>query len=111
HLHSFAFHRFDIGHRDLHRLGARQRCAGTQSQRKQDVRDSIHCSLLESALPLDLFSVTAARNRVFNACSSIFSPSRKSIARLVLPSRLELKRRAGSFSAAPLANVSLTALL
>jgi hypothetical protein len=33
-----------------------------------------------------------------------------SIARLVFPSRLELKRPDGSFSEAPLANVSLTTL-
>jgi len=34
--------------------------------------------------------------RAFNAFSSIFSPSRKSMARLVLPVRLELKRPDGS---------------
>ena len=33
------------------------------------------------------------------------------MARLVLPSRLELKRPEGSFSAAPLANVIFTTLL
>src|SRR5262249_25654023 len=42
---------------------------------------------------------------VFNAASSIVSPSRKSMARLVFPSRLELNKREGSFSAAPLAKV------
>ena len=47
----------------------------------------------------------------FSAFSSIFSPSRMSIARRVLPSRLELKSFAGSFSDAPFANVSLTTLL
>src|SRR4029077_20754377 len=60
---------------------------------------------------LDLFRLTAARTRVFNAVSSIFSPSWKSIARRVFPSRLELKRRAGSFRAAPLAKVIFTTLL
>src|SRR5580704_10185421 len=60
---------------------------------------------------LDLFMVTAARTRVFNASSSIFSPSWKSMARLVFPSRLELKRREGSFRAAPLAKVIFTTFL
>jgi hypothetical protein len=60
---------------------------------------------------LDLFRVTAARTRVFNACSSIFWPSWKSMARRVFPSRLELKRRAGSFRAAPLAKVIFTMFL
>src|SRR5271167_5022578 len=59
-------------------------------------------------LPLDLFRVTAARTRVFNASSSIFSPSWKSMARFVFPSRLELKRPEGSFRAAPLAKVIFT---
>jgi hypothetical protein len=36
------------------------------------------------------------------------SPSWMSIARLVFPSRLELKSLAGSFNEAPLANVSFT---
>src|SRR5689334_14754147 len=44
---------------------------------------------------LPLFSVTAARTRAFSASSSILSPSWKSMARLVFPSRLELKRRDG----------------
>src|ERR1700739_342777 len=60
---------------------------------------------------LDWFRVTAARTRVFNASSSIVSFSWKSIARLVFPSRLELKRREGSFRAAPLAKVIFTTLL
>src|SRR6202040_3771424 len=60
---------------------------------------------------VDLFRVTAARTRVFNASSSIFSPSWKSMARLVFPSRLELKRREGSFRAAPLAKVIFTTFL
>src|SRR5205085_10498260 len=59
----------------------------------------------------DWFRVTAARTRVFNASSSISSPSWKSMARLVFPSRLELKRPEGSFRAAPLAEVIFTTLL
>src|SRR5262249_20786399 len=47
----------------------------------------------------------------FNAFSSIVSPSWKSMARLVLPSRLELKRRDGSSNEAPLAKVIFTMLL
>src|SRR5258705_7096547 len=49
--------------------------------------------------------------RVFNALPFIFSPSWKSMARLVFPSRLELKRPEGSFKAAPLAKVIFTTLL
>src|SRR5215510_8440276 len=60
---------------------------------------------------LDLFKVTAARTRVFKARSFIFSPSWKSMARLVFPSRLELKRPEGSFRAAPLAKVIFTTFL
>ena len=60
---------------------------------------------------LDSFRVTAARTRAFNAFSSISSPSWKSIARLVFPSRLELKRPEGSSSDAPLAKVIFTTFL
>src|SRR5262249_40611270 len=49
------------------------------------------------------FSATASRMSALNAFSSIFSPSWKSIARRVFPSRLELKRCDGSLSDAPLA--------
>src|SRR5438874_342772 len=58
-----------------------------------------------------VFRNTAARMSAFNAFSSILSPSWKSMARLVLPSRLELKRPDGSWSEAPLAKVSFTTLL
>src|SRR6266480_6828916 len=61
--------------------------------------------------PEDVFSATAARMRAFNAFSSILSPSWKSMARLVLPSRLELKRPEGSCNEAPLANVIFTTFL
>src|SRR3954451_11088037 len=47
----------------------------------------------------------------FNAFSSILSPSWKSMARLVLPSRLELKRPDGSSNEAPLAKVIFTTFL
>src|SRR5262245_54159927 len=47
----------------------------------------------------------------FNAFSLILSPSWISMARLVLPSRLELKRRDGSSNEAPLAKVIFTTLL
>src|ERR1700683_3342023 len=67
--------------------------------------------LLALDLDLDLFRATAARTRVVNAFSFIFSPSRMSIARLTFPSRLELKRPEGSFRAAPLAKVSFATLL
>jgi hypothetical protein len=67
--------------------------------------------VVDQLLALDLFKVTAARTRVFNASSSIASPSWRSMARLVFPSRLELKRRDGSFRAAPLAKVIFTTFL
>ena len=60
---------------------------------------------------IDVFSATAARMSAFNAFSSILSPSWKSMARLVLPSRLELKRPEGSSNEAPLAKVSFTTVL
>src|SRR4029077_10292478 len=48
------------------------------------------------------FSAAAARISVLNASALISTPSGISIARLVLPSRLELNSFAGSFSDAPL---------
>ena len=54
---------------------------------------------------------TAARIRVMNALSSMSSSSWRSMARRVLPSRLELKSCDGSFSDAPLKNVSFTTLV
>ena len=59
----------------------------------------------------EVLRATAARMSAFNASSSISSPSRKSMARLVLPSRLELNRPEGSLSEAPLAKVVFTAFL
>src|SRR5260370_2410491 len=61
--------------------------------------------------PEDVFSATAARISAFNAFSSILSPSWKSMARLLLPSRLELKRPEGSSNEAPLAKVIFTTCL
>src|SRR4051812_20671904 len=58
-----------------------------------------------------VLSATAARMSAFNAFSSILSPSWKSMARLVLPSRLELKRPEGSSNEAPLAKVIFTTFL
>ena len=60
---------------------------------------------------MEVFSATASRKSAFSAFPSISSSSWKSIARLVLPSRLELKRPEGSSSEAPLAKVIFTALL
>src|SRR5678815_4278979 len=59
----------------------------------------------------ELLRATAWRMSVLKADSSTSSASWISIARRTLPSRLELKRRAGSFRDAPLANVSFTTLL
>src|SRR5262249_55996357 len=56
----------------------------------------------------DVFSATAARMRALSASSLITSSSWKSMARRVLPSRLELKRPEGSRSEAPLAKVIFT---
>jgi hypothetical protein len=44
-----------------------------------------------------LFKATAARMRAFRAAAFSLSPSWKSMARLTLPSRLELKRPEGCF--------------
>src|SRR5579871_3451895 len=59
----------------------------------------------------EVFRATAARIRVFRAFTLTLSPSRKSMARLTLPSRLEFKRLEGSSNEAPLANVIFTTLL
>jgi heptosyltransferase-2 len=61
--------------------------------------------------PAAVFSAAASRMRDLNAFSSILSPSPMSIARLILPSRLALKRPEGSFSKAPLAKVNFTTAL
>src|SRR2546423_1202506 len=60
------------------------------------------------AFPPDVLRATAARMSALNALASTASPSWMSIARLVFPSRLELKSLAGSFNEAPLAKVNFT---
>ena len=57
------------------------------------------------------FWATAAFTSALNAPASTCSPSWMSIALRVLPSKLELKRRDGSWIVAPRANVSFTMLL
>src|SRR5213076_365080 len=59
----------------------------------------------------ETFSATAARMSAFRAGASISSPSWMSMARRAFPSRLELKRREGSFREAPLENVIFTTFL
>src|SRR5271169_2683480 len=59
----------------------------------------------------ELLRATAWRTSALKADSSTSSPSCMSIARRTFPSRLELKRRAGSFRDAPLAKVSFTTFL
>src|SRR5918911_466054 len=59
----------------------------------------------------DVLRATAWRTSAIKADSSTSSPSWMSIARRTFPSRLELKRRAGSFRDAPFANVNFTTLL
>src|SRR2546421_576141 len=59
----------------------------------------------------ELLRATAWRTSALKADSSTSSPSWMSIARRAFPSRLELKRRAGSFRDAPLKKVSFTAFL
>src|SRR5262249_20420372 len=103
--------RFPGGH-----MGRREAFLGRYNSSLPPIERASELFLQREAWPyqprvVDLFRVTAARTRVFNASSSIVSPSWKSIARRVLPSRLELKRRAGSFSAAPLAKVIFTTFL
>jgi hypothetical protein len=62
----------------------------------------------DQRLVVDSFRATAALTSALKPFVLIFSPSWKSMARLVLPSRLELNRPAGSCSDAPLANVTFT---
>src|SRR5271169_553521 len=59
----------------------------------------------------ELLKAAAWRMSAWKADSPTSSPSWMSIARRTFPSRLELKSRAGSFSDAPLANVSFTTFL
>jgi GTP-sensing pleiotropic transcriptional regulator CodY len=50
-------------------------------------------------------------DEILQAAASTLSPSWRSMARRIFPSRLELNGPEGSFNAAPLANVILTTLL
>ena len=59
----------------------------------------------------ELLRATAWRTSALKADSPTSSPSWMSIARRTFPSRLELKRRAGSVRDAPFAKVSFTTLL
>src|SRR2546422_11755674 len=59
----------------------------------------------------EVLRTTAWRTSALKADSSTSSPSWMSIARRTFPSRLELKRRAGSFRDAPLEKVSFTTFL
>src|SRR2546422_9649288 len=56
----------------------------------------------------ELLRATAWRTSALKADASTSSPAWMSIARRTFPSRLELKRRAGSFRDAPLAKVNFT---
>src|SRR5512138_1523125 len=85
--------------------------SGHRSRESNEKPEDCAVRQLDQPRARDLFSVTAARIRVFNAFSSILSPSWKSMARRVLPSRLALKRPDGSSSAAPLAKVIFTTFL
>src|SRR4051794_36449553 len=83
---------------------AQNECAEPDKQAEYRAGDDLR-HFVSQPRALDLFRATAARTRAFNAASSILSPSWKSMARLVFPSRLELNRREGSFTAAPWAKV------
>src|SRR5205807_959285 len=70
-----------------------------------------HFAFFEGFDLTELLRATAWRTSALKADASISSPSWMSIARRTFPSRLELKRRAGSFRNAPWAKVSFTAFL
>jgi len=61
--------------------------------------------------PEPLFCFEAANTSSLSAASLTSAPSKKSMARRTLPSKLELKSLDGSGSEAPLAKVSFTAFL
>ena len=99
------YHRVSRRQLEDHRGFARERgqCRAHYVVAKITIRASLAYSLM--------FSATAARMSALNALSSILSPSWKSMARLTLPSRLELNRPEGSSNEAPLAKVSFTTAL
>src|SRR3546814_8917288 len=69
------------------------------------------CALVTGVQTCALPIATAARTSCLNAASLISSPSCRSIARRVFPSRLALKSFFGSSTEAPRAKVSFTACL
>ena len=85
-------------------VGARAGVGGGHAHGAETDAADVECpeiDVLHDCLALDWFRATAARISALNAVSLIFSPSWKSMARRVFPSRLELKRPEGSFRAAP----------
>src|SRR5437867_12272519 len=88
--------------------GLRLRARQTAAPRSRNQRPP---RLGGAAFLPETFSATAARMSAFRAGASISSPSWMSMARRAFPSRLELKRREGSFWEAALANVIFTAFL
>src|SRR5262249_12906058 len=78
---------------------------------RRSIRNRPYFRFFENFDLRKLLRATAWRTSALKADSSTSSPSWMSIARRTFPSRLELKRRAGSFRDAPLANVSFTTFL
>src|SRR5205823_11962269 len=74
-------------------------------------RNSLGLHFFEGFDLPELLRATAWRTSALNSDASSSSPSWMSIARRTFPSRLELKRRAGSFRDAPLEKVSFTIFL
>src|SRR4051794_6435716 len=101
----------EVERRICFRLRKRAERGRTEDRARALVARSAECGCRNQRRALDAFSATAARTRLFSASPSIASPSRKSMARRVFPSRLELNSPAGSSSAAPFANVIFTTLL
>jgi len=103
--------------------GGRGLCLGTKKTRSHNNARKAAADIVSAGIGVnsrgagfdyradDLFRAAAARMSVLKASSSISSPSWKSIARLTLPSRLELNSLEGSLSEAPLKKVSFTTLL
>src|SRR2546427_888878 len=92
----------DAGHFDFHFASPLPRSR---------LRNPFGLRLLEGFDLPELLRATAWRTSALKADPSTSSPSWMSIARRTFPSRLELKRRAGSFRDAPLAKVKFMASL
>lgn len=98
-----------VGSRPATSVPRRRRRAATGRARDAPVAVGAARQVTSTGIrPQLALSCTAARTRSWKAVSSSSSPSWRSIARLVLPSRLALKRPRGSFSEAPLAKVTFT---